>query len=417
MSAETPDDPPRSPQASPELRRADAEGADAPVTAAVAEAQAAPEAARKPPAAPVSAANAARFLKIIVEDDRAATALADAYRGRHTVADALWWRAHPLTDAPSGAIDPASERADLQVRAYSRSGVDSPDVSIVDPATNESVLMPARAAPLFVLERQLEADAEALDAAVQDARAELARAETRAAERSAALARAAALADDESLDDEFDDGAAANAEGALGGTRANGRSATTWRRRSQVWMWTAVACGVLLLGGVALVVVEQVAPEATPGFALLPGAAGTGIPSPSATETAGGTSLGLTIFEDPTLAPSIPPANIDPYYKPDSLRLLGVADTDLTVYAVENRIDQPCLLAVYTDGTQSATCVTKEEFASMGIELRITSLRVNGVSSSYPYRSAAQDVVFWNPDGSYGVSSSPQKSPTSGPAG
>ena len=170
-----------------------------------------------------------------------------------------------------------------------------------------------------------------------------------------------------------------------------------------IWMSAAVTMTVLLLVGVVLVVTQQ---PGLLGPTTAAGAGGASAATPVSTAAAGA-SLGLTIFEDPTLAPSIPPANIDPYYKPDSLRLLGVADSDLTVYAVENRINQPCLLVVYTDGTQSATCVTKDEFASMGIELRITSLNARKGSDTYPYRSGAHDVVFWNPDGSYGVSSSP----------
>ncbi|MCU1476857.1 MAG: hypothetical protein JWQ64_1550 [Subtercola sp.] len=397
--------------------------------------------------------DAARILQLVNDDPAVAAALDEAYRGRHTVTDALWWRAHPLSQAPSGASDPSAEHSRLQSEAYSRSGAASAEAEVVDPLTDEPVVMPARAAPLFLLERQLEADAEALDLAIQDARPELDRAEARAAERVAARARAeraerAAQAERDravhlngsrgrnrrgdrrfghELDAEFAAADAANGAGAdeadgAGGAEeaadpARRRTAASWRKRSQIWMWTAIACGVVLLGGVGLVVVQQVAPEATPGFALLPGASGTGIPTPTPTDGVEGVTLGLTIFDDPSLAPSIPPANIDPYYKPDSLRLLGVADSDLTVYAVENRVDQPCLLAVYTDGTQSATCVTTDEFQSMGIELRITSLRVPNASDTYPYRLQAQDVVFWNPDGSYGVSSTPQKSPTAGPGG
>ncbi|RFA16712.1 hypothetical protein B7R22_02310 [Subtercola boreus] len=178
-------------------------------------------------------------------------------------------------------------------------------------------------------------------------------------------------------------------------------SAEAWRRRSLVWMATSIAAGLLLLVAVGLVVATQLG-----SGPFLAAGAGSAAPA-TGTASAASASLpeGLTIFEDPTLAPSIPPQNIDPYYKPESLRLLGVADSELTVYAVENRTDQPCLLAVYVDGTQSATCVTKQEFAAMGIELRITSLHIPPAGATASTSAPAGDVVFWNADGSFGVTS------------
>lgn len=363
-----------------------------------------------PHAAPLDAEEAARLLELAEADPLVASALADAYEGRFPVLDALWWRAHPLVTAPSGSTDPAVRRARLQAGAFSRAGADAPGVEVTDAVTGEVVVMTARAAELLELERRLAADAAALDDAVQDARPAVAEAERRAAERAEAEPAYSDSADPDSAD-----GASADAEPADAGSadaessashRLPRRTAASWRKRSQVWMWTAIAFGVVLLGGVGLIVVQHVAPGAAGGFALLPAAAGSSIPTPQPTLTG---SEGLTIFEDPTRAPAIVPANIDPYYKPDSLRLLGVADSNLTVYAVENRLDQPCLLAVYTDSTQSATCVTKDEFTSMGIELRLTSLQVTRVNDS-DARAISQDVVFWNPDGSYGVSSSPTTS-------
>ncbi|UFS57995.1 hypothetical protein [Subtercola endophyticus] len=345
------------------------------------------------PAPVVTGDEATGILQLMQHDSDVDAALRLVYAGRHDVADALWWRGHSLADSPSGVLDPAAERAVLQAEVFSRSGSDVSQAALLE------------------LEQQLSDDAAALDRAVQDARPQIDAASARAARREAEAHRAveagarpsaqasqiAAADDDLPLDDPDGD------EDAARGTVAR------WRRRSQVWMWTAIACGVLLLAGVGLVVAQQLAPQGSAGFALLPGAAGTGIPTPS--QTIAGATRGLTIFSDPSLAPSIPPANIDPYYQPDSLRLLGVANSFLTVYAVENRINQPCLLAVYTDGTQSATCVTTEEFTSMGIELRITSLQLNDGSASFPDRSVSQDVVFWNPDGSYGVSSSARTAP------
>ncbi|RFA18787.1 hypothetical protein B7R25_13765 [Subtercola boreus] len=356
-------------------------------------------------------------------DDSARAAVTAGYTGAHDVLDAVWWVEHPLSVSPTGRADPAGELAALKTAAFSRNG------------------SAADAAALADAESRLHSDAEALERAIQDARPVLDAARARL-QRVDAVARTGPVGDPRA-------GALATpapaTPGAGAGRRPNSRgpavpadhaapttrdstpttpdstpdrsanaTAQAWRRRSQLWMFTSLAAGLLLLAGVGLVVVQQLNPQIDllrAGSAT--GADGTGgaaSPTPTSSDT-GSDPSGLTIFENPELAPAIPPQNIDPYYKPESLRLLGVADSDLTVYAVENRIDQPCLLAVYQDGTQSATCVTKQEFASMGIELRITSLRVTRPGDPAPYRSIAQDVVFWNPDGSYGVSSSPSTSP------
>ncbi|MEA9984803.1 MULTISPECIES: hypothetical protein [Subtercola] len=364
-----------------------------------------------------------------------AEALTGAYAGRQDPIDALWWRAHPLQSTPAGHADPASVRAQLEAAAFSRrpEGEAALAIDVIDPVSGEHTSVSAPFAALVALDEQLRADAAALDAAILDARPAITAAESRAAHRAAGSSAdlgpndpAGAPAPESPFGAEAAAGHPETGSDSTGNaTRTSTRNTTqartptptrtaeSWRRRSLIWMSTAAAVTVLLLAGIALVVVQQLNPSGT-GFALFPGSgsttsAGSGIgASPSATpgDFAGraGSSLGLTIFEDPTLAPSIPPAGIDPYYKPESLRLLGVADSDLTVYAVENRLEQPCLLAVYTDGTQSATCVTRDEFNAMGIELRITNLRVTRASEPQP-TSASQDVVFWNPDGTYGVSS------------
>ncbi|QWT24304.1 hypothetical protein KPL76_02485 [Subtercola sp. PAMC28395] len=366
-----------------------------------------------------------RVREIVAEDPRALAALEDAYSGRFAVMDALWWSAHPLTRAPSGALDPALALAAARAAAYSREASTSPLVAIDDPLTGESLTVTRAEAALIRLEAHLVTDSRTLIEAIERSRPQLEEAESRleavapktttlehAPRQGTPVAGATTAAAGSSTAGSR--GIHARVASASGGGEEDSEgsdehpgariSALAWRRRSMIWMSAAVTMTVLLLAGVVLVVAQQSGSLGTTTTAA--GAAGASGATPSATAQAGA-SLGLTIFEDPTLAPAIPPANIDPYYKPDSLRLLGVADSDLTVYAVENRINQPCLLAVYTDGTQSATCVTKDEFASMGIELRITSLNARTSSDTYPYRSGAHDVVFWNPDGSYGVSSSP----------
>ncbi len=45
--------------------------------------------------------------------------VADSYAGEHDLADALWWRIHPLEPGPSGAVSPRAQMRDLQEAAYS----------------------------------------------------------------------------------------------------------------------------------------------------------------------------------------------------------------------------------------------------------------------------------------------------------
>ncbi|WP_146078148.1 hypothetical protein [Subtercola sp. Z020] len=335
---------------------------------------------------------------LLVDDETARRALTDAYTGPHDILDAVWWREHPLTPTPEGRPDPAAARVALQKRAFAP-GVSEPLVEVLDADSGEVVCVPESAARLVALEGRLRSDAAALDKALVDARPAL----------DAATARRAPAATPAPTPTPVVKAPASGSAETHTAAAAPTPTLETWRRRSQLWMWTAVAAGLLLLAGVGIAVAQQLSPTAnvfgrSAGSIVDPsGSPATSSADPAATATA--LPPGLTIFEDPSLAPSIPPQNIDPYYKPESLRLLGVADSELTVYAVENRIDQPCLLAVYVDGTQSATCVTKQEFASMGIELRITSLRATPAGEAAP--DPSEDVVFWNSDGSYGVSSSP----------
>ncbi|MGO4690701.1 hypothetical protein [Glaciibacter sp. 2TAF33] len=44
-----------------------------------------------------------------------------AYRGRHDLGDALWWRAHPLAPTPAGVPDPAVALRPLQDAVFSKS--------------------------------------------------------------------------------------------------------------------------------------------------------------------------------------------------------------------------------------------------------------------------------------------------------
>ncbi|RFA15731.1 hypothetical protein B7R21_03220 [Subtercola boreus] len=343
---------------------------------------------------------------LLLGDPVAAAALAAAYDGVHEVLDAVWWSEHPLLPTPGGRPDPAAGLTRLKARAYSRTA----DESALD--------------ELEAFESGLRVEAERLAQAILDARPALEAARERRASALRQLCDETGSGSDDGASRTGSPGGLSAGDGARVSSERPADeaapaapaqspvSAETWRRRSLGWMITSLAAGLLLLVAVGLVVAAQLGsgPFLQTAAGVGPGSAGTGQAS-APPGVAGSLPEGLTIFEDPTLAPSILPQNIDPYYKPESLRLLGVADSELTVYAVENRTDQPCLLAVYVDGTQSATCVTKQEFAAMGIELRITSLHIPPAGATASTSAPAADVVFWNADGSFGVTSTPSLRP------
>ncbi|TFC21550.1 hypothetical protein E3O19_00100 [Cryobacterium algoritolerans] len=90
-------------------------------------------------------------------------ALRAAYRGRHDVLDALWWRAHPLSLTPGGRPDPLVGLGAEQAAVYSRTRVDGPRSEVADPDTGEPVSATSSEHRLRELTRLLAQDAAALD--------------------------------------------------------------------------------------------------------------------------------------------------------------------------------------------------------------------------------------------------------------
>ena len=90
-------------------------------------------------------------------------ALRAAYRGRHDVQDALWWRAHPLSRSPGGHPDPLVGLGAEQAAVYSRSRIDGPLSEVADPDTGEPVTATLGEHRLRELTRLLAQDAAALD--------------------------------------------------------------------------------------------------------------------------------------------------------------------------------------------------------------------------------------------------------------
>ena len=90
-------------------------------------------------------------------------ALRAAYRGRHDVQDALWWRAHPLSRTPGGRPDPLVGLGEEQTAVYSRTRIDGPRSEVADPDTGEPVSATIGEHRLRQLTRLLAQDAAALD--------------------------------------------------------------------------------------------------------------------------------------------------------------------------------------------------------------------------------------------------------------
>lgn len=104
---------------------------------------------------------AARLLDRATDDRGLRTRLRASYHGRHDVLDALWWRAHPLSTAPSGTPDPALELEPLRRAAYARST--AAPVPYTDTATGGTVLVSPAELALRQAMHALDADTEALD--------------------------------------------------------------------------------------------------------------------------------------------------------------------------------------------------------------------------------------------------------------
>jgi len=109
--------------------------------------------------------DAERLLARATDDRTLRSRLRAEYRGRHDVLDALWWRVHPLSPAPSGMADPAISLEPLRRAAYARSTV--APVPFTDPASGSTVLISPAELALREATLALNADAADLDAVVR----------------------------------------------------------------------------------------------------------------------------------------------------------------------------------------------------------------------------------------------------------
>lgn len=238
------------------------------------------------------------------EDPAMATALREAYRGRHCVLDALWWRAHPSTPCPSGAADPAEERAAAASLAYSREG------------------RPGDLASLASFDERLATDAARLDEAIREVRGR-------------------------------------PAEGAArGGTDAAGSTPPRRRRRLAL---AGAALLVVIASGLAVSASQGLRlPGSSGAVAGDPSPAWLGPPDVFARDQVAGDSPDAILpddYEAATVRRLLATGEGDGADAVGDYQLFGARTADGGV----------CLVLVFADGTISSSCVSEAEFDARGV--------------------------------------------------
>ncbi len=268
----------------------------------------------------------AHRLSIAAAADAAlASALRDAYRGRHDVLDALWWRCHPLTQSPAGRPDPAAELPPLQAEVYSRIRPDSP--------TGDGEQR------LRALTDRLRRDAADLDEVLLLFRDE------------PALPRVAPT---------FGTAALPVVEDAPGdlGPANRGRPRTLGGpglRRTLLLLAAGAIVGAIAVGAVSALVRQG------------------GSATRSADEVAASASPGLVrLFNQPPV-PDQTTIDLGRGFRPDSIRAMFVEkETSSSVYVARRGDDLYCVI-LRTQGQQGArACVGLAELARRGMDLTVT---------------------------------------------
>ena len=286
----------------------------------------------------------ARRLHTAASTDAAlASDLHAAYRGRHEVLDALWWRAHPLTETPGGRPDPAADLPRLQAAVYSRTRAASPD------GESEQQLRD--------LTNLLRQDAVDLDEVLLRFRE--ARALPRVSPRDARPAAASGLT-------EAGDPPSGTAGAFAVEARESGPSAPAHGRFPRMFRGPGVRRTLLLLA--AGVVAGAVAVGAV--VALVPrGGPATG----SVDEALASASPGLVQLFDQPLIPDQAAIDLGPEFRRDSIHSMFVErETSSFVYVARRGEDLYCII-LRSQGEQGASvCVGLGELARRGLTLTAT---------------------------------------------
>jgi hypothetical protein len=284
-----------------------------------------------------------------------------AYRGRHDVLDALWWRAHPSTRSPNGQSDPASTLPEALAEVYSRRSSTEPLLEFLDPVSNHMVRATEADRVLRTLTVDLSRDAAALDATL----------------------------------DEFEEPAESKP------TSERGKFAQAMARHRRGVAYSLVAGFVVgaTATGLSIGAARDLAgslSSATPGAA-----AETPSPSPSGPPLARPADPFRIFTERTESVAGIAPL-LGAGYLPDSIRSLpdaGSASAGFGMFAAQRADGAYCLILRHPDNDIDAACATPDTIVRRGLRLEAIVV-TDAPGDVYPQPFAPVSVtILWDRSG------------------
>ena len=297
------------------------------------------------------AESGAELARLLAEPGFAA-ALRVAWGGVGSLDDAVHWRQHPLTTAPSGRSDPAAKLSKLRARVYARPLRGQLIVKTTD-AAGASVRMGQSEAQLLLLEQQLIRHAEVLDDAISAARQALHRRGSGS-------------------------GVKTSSETGLAGIF----SSMLRRHPTLVFSLAATVLVVLVIPATAI----ALAPSLTPSAGL------------------------LRVFDQPQAIIDIAPRAFSggqpgsTQRVRDTTRFLGVR-YGVRVFAYHNTPDEVCLLSTAAGDRDVTVCTTERSFARSGLSIApVDYHQGHGETEAAAGVTAASRLAFrWGPDSGLSV--------------
>ena len=297
------------------------------------------------------AVSGAELAQLLAEPGFAA-ALSAAWGGVGSLDDAVHWRQHPLTTAPSGRLDPAAKLGELRERVYARP-LDGQSIVETTDAAGAFVRLGQSEARLLLLEQQLIRDAEVLDDAISAARQALEQREG----------------------------------GALVGTSSETvlpGSFASMLRRHPTLVFSAAATALVVL--VIPSTVIALAPSLTPSAGV------------------------LRVFDRPQAVTDIAPRAFSggqpgsTQRVRDTTRFLGVY-YGVRVFAYRNTTDGVCMLSTAAGDRDVTVCATVRSFARSGLSIAPVNYHHNyGETDATADVTAASRLAFrWGPDSGLAV--------------
>jgi hypothetical protein len=326
-----------------------------------------------------------------------------AYRGRHDVLDALWWRAHPSTRSPSGQPDPASTLPEALAEVYSRHSTTEPLLEFLDPVSNHMVRATEADRVLRTLTLDLARDAAALDEFFTEFE-ESAKTEPFAQNGASEKNRLAVARD-----------GAALASTAFLRRRHPGFVRAAVQQRGTAYFVVAGA----VVGAAATAVFIGIAHDLTGG------------PSPTTSGTASGMTSG-PVADTPSPSPNADPnhgargavAPADPFqifterseyetgidpllgsgFVPLDIRRLpdaGAASAGFRMFAAQRADGDYCLILQHPDNTIGVVCATPETITRRGLRLEAIVIP-DAPGDTYPQPFEPVDVsIVWDRSGEF----------------